>query len=113
METLTYSNPRVRAVIENWPIGGSKRGTATFAIEYRKGKGERATRTTTGAAKVLTYARQSRIVDGNDGRTYILNLTEYGHISVMCGDMQFQKETLFPDNARYAEVRALIHDEAN
>ena len=69
----------MRAVIHDWP-SGSKRVTAQFDIEQSK-RGERALRQTTGAAKMLTYAKMARIVDGSDGRTYIANLTEFGHIS--------------------------------
>jgi hypothetical protein len=68
--SITYSNPRMRAVIPNWPNGG-KRVTATLEIEIVKGRGERAVRTTTGAPKKLTYADRMRIVDGDDGQTYI------------------------------------------
>lgn len=106
----TYSNPRLRAVIDNWP-NGSKRVTAVFAIE-RNGKGERAIRTTTGAPKALTYARRARIVDGDDGLTYIANLTMYGHVSIMRGDMKYQHETIFEDDARYPSARALFEEVA-
>lgn len=63
----TYSNPRTEAVIENWP-SGSKRVQAIFTIENDPKRGQRATRTTTGATKKLTYASKMRIVDGDDGR---------------------------------------------
>ena len=48
-----YSNPRMRAVVENWPASGTKRVTATFEIEVDPKRGERATRTTTGAIKIF------------------------------------------------------------
>lgn len=38
-----YANPRMHAVVENWP-SGSKRVTAVFEIEQHPKKGERATR---------------------------------------------------------------------
>ncbi len=101
-----YSNPRMSAVIENWPIG-SKRCTATFEIEQAS-KGERGVRTTVGAPKKLTYARKARIVDGDDGRTYIAELTMYGFVSIMRGDMKVQHETVFADSPRYAAVHALF-----
>ena len=75
MKMTVYSNPRMSAIIENWPSGG-KHVTAKFSIEIREGKGERAVRFTTGAGKVLTFARKARIVDGDDGRTYIVGLCE-------------------------------------
>ncbi len=71
-------------------------------------KGERAVRITTGAAKKLTYAVKARIVDGDDGRTYIAELTVYGHISIMRGDMKIQQESFFPGDAEYSNVIGLF-----
>ena len=104
---LIYSNPRMSATIENWP-SGSKRVTARFEIEQDAKRGERATRTTTGAPKKLTYARLARIVDGSDGRTYIAEFTMYGHISIMRGDMKFTQETLFERDPRYSMALELF-----
>ena len=101
MPELTYSNPRMTAVIENWP-SGSQRVTARFVIEQDPKRGERAVRTTTGEPKKLTYAKLARIVDGSDGRTYIAEFTIYGHISIMRGDMKFEHETIFERDPRYA-----------
>src|SRR5216683_3013541 len=91
---LTYSNPRTTATIENWP-SGSQRVTAQFTVERDAKRGERAVRVTTGAAKRLTFARKMRIVDGDDGRTYIATLTAYGHITIHRGDMKFHHESIF------------------
>ena len=102
-----YSNPRMSATIENWPHG-KQRVTANFEIECVPGKGERAVRVTTGAPKKLTYARKMRIVDGDDGRTYIAELTMYHHIVIMRGDMKFSHETVFENDARYPELLALF-----
>lgn len=102
-----YSNPRMSATVEDWP-SGSRRVTAVFTIEQVPGKGERAVRVTTGAPKKLTYAPRMRIVDGDDGRTYIVALTSYGHISVHLGDMKHSREAVFERDAGYAELRALF-----
>jgi hypothetical protein len=106
----------MEAVIDGWPIG-SQRTTATFAIETDPKRGQRGTRfiidPKTGkpsATKKLTFARQARIVDGDDGRTYIIELTMYGHISVMRGDMKYQAEdAIFERDPRYADMRALFN----
>ena len=103
-----YSNPRTHATIENWP-SGSKRVKAEFMIEAFPGKGERAVRVTTGAPKKLTYARKMRIVDGDDGRTYIAALSDYGHVSIMRGDMKLQEESIHNRDPRYAEILALFN----
>lgn len=102
----TYSNPRIAAVVDNWPTG-TKRCTATFRIE-RSPKGERAVRITTGAPKKLTYARKARIVDGDDGRTYIAELTAYGFVSIMRGDMKYQHESVHPGDDRLPALLALF-----
>ena len=106
---LTYSNPRMRAVIPDWP-SGSKRVTAQFQIEQGK-KGERALRQTTGATKALTYAKLARIVDGSDGRTYIAEYSVYGHINIMRGDMKFSQETIHPNDPRYAMALELFAEQ--
>jgi hypothetical protein len=106
-EARTYTNPRLSAVIADWPNGGH-RVTATFSIESDAKRGERAVRITTGAPKKLTFARKMRIVDGDDGRTYIATLTAYGHITIMRGDMKYQHESVFEREPRYAELLALF-----
>lgn len=108
-----YSNPRMNATIEDWPHG-NKRTTATFAIEGKPGR-QRGTRFTidpkTGkpsATKRLTYARLARIVDGDDGKTYIAELSIYGHVNIMQSNMQFQAETFHRDQPGYADALALF-----
>jgi hypothetical protein len=107
MSDLKYSNPRMIATIENWPSGRTKRVTARFQIEQTS-RGERAVRITDGAPKKLTFAKLARIVDGDDGKTYIAEFTIYGFVSIMRGDMKFQQETVHPGNARYAEILELF-----
>jgi hypothetical protein len=108
---MTYSNPRVEAVIPDWP-SGSKRVTARFSIE-RGPKGERAVRVTDGAPKKLTFSRFVRIVDGSDGRTYIAEFTSYGFISIMRGDMKLQHETVFDRDPRYPQIKELFAADVN
>jgi hypothetical protein len=103
---MKYSNPRMAATIPDWP-SGHKRVTAKFEIE-QSSRGERAVRTTNGAPKKLTFANLARIVDGDDGRTYIAEYTLYGHISIMRGDMKLQHETIHSNDSRYAEMLELF-----
>ena len=105
--SITYSNPRTYAMIENWPSGG-KRVTARFSIEVDLKRGERAVRVTDGAPKKLTYARKQRIVDGDDGRTYIAELSTYGHVTIMRGDMKFNEESVHAGDPRHTELMALF-----
>ena len=106
----TYSNPRLEATIDNWP-SGSQRVTAVFTIETDAKRGQRAVRTTTGKPVKLTFARKARIIDGSDGRTYIANLTDFGHISIMRGDMKFSEEAIFETDSRYPATLALFNSE--
>jgi hypothetical protein len=107
MDGTKFSNPRMSAVIENWP-SGKHRVTAKFSIETDLKRGQRAVRITTGEPKKLTYARLMRIVDGDDGRTYIAALTEFGHITIHRGDMKYAECTVFPRDAAYPAFLALF-----
>lgn len=110
---LTYSNPRTEYSTDQWPYG-KFRTTATFLVQSTK-RGERVARVTINPKngrenkpKTTTYALRVRIVDGSDGRTYIAELTQYGHISIMESNLQFQKESIHPGEDRYSEVSALF-----
>lgn len=113
---MKYSNPRVNAIVRDYPLGGNKRGQATFTIESKPGKGERGVRVTidprTGresAPKTLTFATKARIVDGDDGRTYIAELTMYGFVTIMKSNMQHRHgDAIFERDPDYEEVRALF-----
>jgi|HubBroStandDraft_1064217.scaffolds.fasta_scaffold217990_2 hypothetical protein len=102
-----YSNPRMSATIEGWP-SGSKRVTAKFLVEVNK-RGQRATRVTTGEPKWGTYSDCVRIVDGDDGKTYIASWSrQWGHINIMRGDMKYEHETIYAIDPRYSAVLALL-----
>ena len=79
----TFSNPRLNASFSDWPLGGSKRGNCTFTVETHPKRGQRVLRTTTGKPKASTYSTFCAIVDGSDGRTYLLHYSNrYGNESV-------------------------------
>lgn len=110
---MQYSNPRLHATLDHWP-SGRRRTTATFTIEMHVTRGQRATRITvdpkTGRPlkpTTLTYARQVRLVDGDDGRLYILENTG-NHLSVMHSNMQLQQEGIWSDDPRFASLMALL-----
>jgi len=113
---ITYSNPRTKAIIEDWPIGCGKRGTAIFKIEQNR-KGQRCTRETEkrnglwGKPKLGTYNDVTRIVDGDDGKTYIMSHHRgYRQISVMQGNMKFSQESFHNADERYQELVYLISE---
>jgi hypothetical protein len=110
---MKYSNPRKQAIIQDWPIGGNARGSAIFKIEANK-RGERATRETEkrngtwGKPKLGTYAQLTRIVDGDDGRTYVMSYGAYDMISIMRGDMKYSEETIHRGDERFEETLAML-----
>lgn len=86
---MKYSNPRKQATFTDWPLGGNRRGQCVFSVESNK-KGERISRVTTGAPKYSVYAEKSVIVDGDDGRTYLMQKTPYA-IHVYRSDFMSQE----------------------
>ena len=103
-----YSNPRTEAVIPDWP-SGRHRVTARFHIESDPKRGERAVRVTTGAPVKITFARRMRIVDGDDGRTYIARDHGHGMVSIFRGDMKYEHETAHEPKPRYGELMQLFN----
>lgn len=64
---------------------------------------------TLSAPKKLTFARQVRIVDGSDSRTYVIELVRnFDFISVKQSNMQFDEENIFDNDPRFAAIRALF-----
>src|SRR5258708_1693573 len=89
---ITFANPRLHAEFTDWPLGGSKRGSCKFWIEHGR-RGWRAGRQTTGKPKYHTYSGQAAIVDGSNGRTYLLQVAAgYGFISVYASDFMCASE---------------------
>lgn len=115
MAAHVYTNPRMLAVIPDWP-SGQHRVTAMFEIEVDPKRGERGTRRTTdprtnrtSKPKLLTYAVKARIVDGDDGKTYIAELDRM-HITIMQSNMQYREESIFMDDPRYLQYRVALFD---
>ena len=113
---MNYTNPRTQAVFEDWPWGARERTTATFEIE-KGSRGERCVRTVvdpysgrTAEPKKLTFSTKQRIVDGDDGKTYIACLTMYDHITIMQSNMKFQHASVPGSDACYGELRQLFSE---
>jgi hypothetical protein len=95
--------------LRQWPTWGSKRVEARFYVERHATRGDRAVRVTTGAPKKLTYAWAVRIVDGDDGKTYILEYSApYRHVTVMQSNMKYQHEVIHDSNPRYEALLDLL-----
>lgn len=109
-----FSNPRKSAVFADWPIGGNNRGECRFTVEANA-KGERTMRVTTDKhgrwckPKYLKYGQKQVIVDGDDGKTYILSFNELGFISIYRHDfMSAQPSSIFNDDSEFAATLDLI-----
>jgi len=85
---MKYSNPRTEVTIEDYPIGRGRRGPAHFIIESNN-KGERVARTTTGKPKKVTYCQKMRIVDGDDGKTYVIGKAGYNQVIVYPSNIKY------------------------
>lgn len=106
-----YSNPRLEATFDNWPLGGTRRGQCRFFVE-KNARGARVGRITTGKPKYTTYRSNEDvcIVDGDDGRTYILqDVKIYNFISVTRSDfMTHDSIHKSSEPEKYEEVLNLI-----
>lgn len=109
---VTLSNPRLDARIADYPLGGDRRGECHFWVETHPKRGQRVLRQTTGKPKAGTYQAAVVIVDGSDGRTYLLALTSAvgGHIKVSRSD--FMDARIIPGRYGRLEAAAFPGDEA-
>lgn len=113
---MNYTNPRKFAQFNDWP-SGNKRVRCTFQVEQGS-KGQRVRRVTDKpgcpgvecSPKLTTFADKVLLVDGDDGRIYIMQLSnQYGMISVTCSDMKYSHETIpRGDDSRYAQYLAMF-----
>jgi hypothetical protein len=72
MFDIKFSNPRLEATFPDWPYGSNKRGECRFWVENHATRGYRVGRQTFGKPKYDTYGGRAVIVDGSNGKTYIL-----------------------------------------
>lgn len=100
---MNYTNPRTKAQIDDYPIGGSNRGACRFEVEFDKKKGYRTVRVTQNKfgtwckPKKDTYGGRTVIAD-KDGRTYILkHIPMYGFVYVLRSDFKQEAVHHHPD----------------
>jgi len=110
----TYISATKRLEIEDYPMGGSKRGKATYYV-HKDSKGrERVERTTTCKGKTskpkkLTYGSDAVILTGSDGKTYpAVWSKEYDQITVMDSGMKFQHESINRTHEQYDRIVELF-----
>ena len=116
---ITFSNPRLVATFDDWP-SGSKRVQCTFTMEYNAKRGYRFSRVTTGKPKVTTYSGKGAIVDGSDGRTYLIQQGTYNPAVIiwssdfMCPDpKKIGREHYIPENDPYFRELVNLIAQAN
>jgi len=113
---MKFTNPRLHAEFPDWPLGGSKRGPCVFNVEHNAKRGWRFARTTTGKPKTSTFGGNAAIVDGDDGRTYLIQQAGmYDFITIYRSDMLCADpaviggdHSVWSADPRYADLMALI-----
>lgn len=111
---IKFSNPRLYAAFSDWPLGGTRRGHCAFSVETDPKKGQRVSRITTGKPKYTTYGDRMCVVDGDNGRTYILQeKTTYGHsIRVIMHDLMYDAtaDLKTPNHSSYFSKEPITSD---
>lgn len=109
-----FSNPRLSAEFPDWPNGGFT-CQCKFAFEHHPSRGMRIVRTTTNKAggwckpKCDTYGGWGVIVDGADGKTYILQYAKHGYHHIYVKQHDFlHAECVHPGSERFEYLKALI-----
>jgi hypothetical protein len=117
---ITFSNPRLHAEFTDWPLGGAKRGLCVFHIEHNPKRGYRFTRVTTGKPKTCTYGREGAIVDGSDGKTYLIQRAgSFNFISIYRHDFMSASfgtngdHSIFPENTELFAIMDNLIIQAN
>lgn len=114
----TYRNPRTFAEFTNWPYGRRLKTVCTFTVETLDTGGthkERISKVTinptTGRenkAKKTTFAPAVRIVDGSDGKTYLIQKSGYGSSLYVKKSDFFDYESIYESDERYTATMALF-----
>lgn len=116
---ITFSNPRTSATFPDWPLGLHKRGECKFWIETQPKRGHRFVRQTTGRPKMTSYGGKGVIVDGSDGRTYLIQYAGAysGFIKIwasdfMCPTPEVCPSSVFVDTQPelYEQLKQLIEE---
>jgi hypothetical protein len=95
---VTYSNPRISARIDD----------VVFEIEMDAERGQRAIRYQTNKTRKLPFARFMRIVDGDDGKLYIVVLSFAGNVIVWRDTMRRPHEIVQADEMRHSDLLTLF-----
>jgi hypothetical protein len=120
---LTFTNPRLRAEFADWPLGSNKRGKCVFELESHPKRGWRFVRTTTDPTtgrvnkpKTATYGGKGAIVDGSDGKTYLIQWAgQFDFMQVRTSDFMSATtaalgfdHAVFPEHGQFETLKALI-----
>lgn len=111
-----FTNPRTAAEFDDWP-NGRHRVKCKFFTEHNPKHGYRVGRQTQDKfgqwckAKYTTYSGPCVIATGEDKKTYILRLTEYGSISIETHNfLSAEPGSLFHTQIGFDELRQFILD---
>lgn len=106
---LNLTNPRTEADCPNWP-SGRRRVHAKFWCETNN-RGTRVNRVTTGKPARTNYYLKALIVDGDDGRTYIIAHTRYNQMVLISGTLK-DIQYFYSDESKemYEQIRGLLYN---
>lgn len=103
---MHFSKPVKLLEIQDYPLGGSKRGYCKFWIETNQ-KGSRILKQTFGKPKVSTYTEKAAIVTGEDGKTYFLMLNGT-MIQILRTDFKLAFPAVFHNQPEFNKLKELI-----
>lgn len=86
-EPLTFTDPRKRLNVKNWPAG-NRRVRCQFRVVRHSGGDEWCYRVTTGKQRLSPRARTVRVVLGSDGKHYVIGRAKMGRCFIMPGTMR-------------------------
>lgn len=113
MDSLTFSNPRLVAEFDDWPSGRHK-VKCKFDFESHPKRGMRIRRTTThpngtwNNPKLDTFGGPGAIVDGSDGKTYVLQFASLRDFIYIKRSDFMQEAAVFPRDHQFEELKTLI-----
>ena len=109
---LPFSNPTKEKTLEDYPLGGSRRGKCKLWLEIVPKKGQRAMKQTEAARKPTadTYSARAAFVDRSDGKTYLLTLAQQYPMITVSRVTDFKNANLPDSNSATVHQGDALYD---
>lgn len=109
-DRIQYSNPQMERTFDDWPYR-QVQTTCVFEVTHRNNR-ERCQRRTQepmskrwNNPKLTTYGLKCRIMDGDDGKIYVVTWNNYGFFNVMRSCLKLQQESVSLGDPRFEDMR--------